>query len=153
MALTLSSSAFRDGEKIPRRYTGDGEDVSPPLHWDGVPEEAKALVLICDDPDAPAGTWDHWILYDIAPQITDLEEGIPPGEIVAGVGMQGRNDFGNLGYGGPAPPRGKAHRYFFRLYAVAAATGLRPGARKEEVLGEIRRHTLDRTELVGLYQR
>ena len=122
MALVLSSSAFKDQEQIPRKYTGDGADLSPPLSWEGVPENAKGLVLICDDPDAPAGTWDHWILYDITPGATNLEEGIPSGEVVPGIGKQGRNDFGNLSYGGPAPPRGKPHRYFFRLFAVDAGT-------------------------------
>ena len=153
MALVLSSSAFKDQEQIPRKYTGDGADLSPPLSWEGVPENAKGLVLICDDPDAPAGTWDHWILYDITPGATNLEEGIPSGEVVPGIGKQGRNDFGNLSYGGPAPPRGKPHRYFFRLFAVDAPTGLRPGATKDKVLSAIKDHTLAKTELVGLYSR
>lgn len=153
MALVLSSSAFNDKERIPRKYTGDGADISPPLKWEGVPDNTKGIVLICDDPDAPAGTWDHWILYDITPEGTNLEEGIPSGEVVAGVGKQGRNDFGNLGYGGPAPPRGKPHRYFFRLYAIDAPTGLEPGATKDEVLSAIEDHTLAKAELVGLYGR
>ena len=153
MALTLTSSAFEDQERIPREYTGDGEDLSPPLSWEGVPEGTQGLVLICDDPDAPSGTWDHWILYDVSPQNTNLEEGIPAEDVVAGVGKQGRNDFGNIGYGGPAPPRGKPHHYSFRLYAVGAPTGLDPGASKQDVLDAIQDHTLAQAELVGLYGR
>lgn len=153
MALALSSSAFENEGRIPRKYTGDGDDISPPLSWEGVPENTKGLVLICDDPDAPSGTWDHWVLYDLTPQSTNLEEGVASDDVVAGVGKQGRNDFGNIGYGGPAPPRGKPHRYFFRLYAIDAPTGLQPGARKDQVLRAIGDHTLATAELIGLYGR
>ena len=132
--IHLTSPAFTEGGMIPREFTCDGADRSPPLEWSGVPRTARSLVLICDDPDAPGGTWSHWVLYDLAPSITSLDEGVAadlvatlePKTVVKQPRLtvsQGRNDFGKIGYGGPCPPRG-VHRYFFRLYALDQRTEL-----------------------------
>jgi Raf kinase inhibitor-like YbhB/YbcL family protein len=153
MSLGLFSSAFNDGDTVPKRYTADGDDKSPPLDWMDPPDGTQSFVIICDDPDAPAGTWDHWVIYDIPGEKNEVEEGIPATEKVWGIAQQGTNDFGNLGYGGPAPPPGKPHRYVFRLYAVAGMTGLEAGASKEEVLSAIDDRVVARAELVGIYQR
>ncbi|MCX7590232.1 MAG: YbhB/YbcL family Raf kinase inhibitor-like protein [Kiritimatiellae bacterium] len=153
MTFKLASSAFAEGAAIPVKYTGDGPDISPPLTWTDPPAGTKSLVLICDDPDAPVGTWVHWVLYDIPPTTRSLAEGIPTIGTVPGVGKQGKNDFRRLGYGGPAPPPGKPHRYFFKLYAVDVETGLAPGATKTEVLKAIEGHILAETRLMGTYKR
>jgi len=151
--MKISSSAFEEGGTIPQKYTCTGEDVSPPLSWSDAPKGAKSLVLICDDPDAPVGTWVHWVLYALPPTITKLEEGVPPeGEVLNGA-KQGRNDFGNLGYGGPCPPPGKPHRYYFKLYAVDMKPELKPGATKAEVLKTIKGHILDESQLMGRFGR
>src|SRR5262245_50894443 len=112
MALTVTSTAFREGQPIPKQHTGDGKDVSPPLQWSAVPEGTKGLALVCEDPDAPRGTWTHWVLFNLPATTQGLPEGVPAQETVLGGARQGKNDFGKLGYGGPAPPRGKPHRYF-----------------------------------------
>ena len=138
---------------IPRKYTCDVEDVSPPLSWTQPPAGTKSMVLICDDPDAPVGTWVHWVLYNLSPDVTELPEGVPPNEIVLGGAMQGTNDFRRIGYGGPCPPRGPAHRYFFKLYAVDYQPKLRPGARKKDVLKAIEGHILAEGQLMGRYKR
>lgn len=153
MSLGLFSRAFNHNETIPKKHTADGDDKSPPLDWKGVADNTKSFVLICDDPDAPGGTWDHWVLYDIPGEKNEVEEGIPTTEKVWGIASQGVNDFGNLGYGGPAPPPGDPHRYVFRLYAVDGATGLEPGATKEQVLKAIEDKITAEAELIGLYQR
>lgn len=121
--FTLSSPAFKEGETIPKHFTADGQDVSPPLTWSGLPEGTKELALICEDPDAPHGIWFHWVIYGIAPTISSLPEGVTSGVPMPerpGMAMQGRNSWPkeNIGYRGPSPPPGKPHRYFFRLYAL-----------------------------------
>ena len=151
--LELKSPAFTHGQVIPEKYTGDGTDVSPPLQWGNAPEGTKAYVLISDDPDAPVGTWVHWVVYDIPADVTTIDEGLPTVETILGGAKQGMNDFNALGYGGPAPPPGPAHRYFFKLYALSAPTGLGPGASKEDVLSAIDGKILGEAELVGTYQR
>jgi Raf kinase inhibitor-like YbhB/YbcL family protein len=153
MAMKLTSSAFAQGERVPEKHTGDGADVSPPLAWGGAPAGTKAFVLICDDPDAPVGTWVHWVLYDLPPDTRALPEGVPAAKTVPGGAAQGVNDFRKLGYGGPAPPPGKPHRYFFKLYAVKAPTGLEPGATKQQVLKAIEGRVLAQAELMGTYSR
>lgn len=157
LTITLTSTAFAEGATIPRVYTCDGEDISPPLDWSGVPEATRSLALICDDPDAPRGTWTHWVLYDLSADVTQLQEGIPPHErVVLGPGgvaaRQGRNDFGKVGYGGPCPPRG-THRYFFRLYALDDRPELGAGATKERPIGAMRGHVLAEGRLMGTYSR
>jgi len=148
MAIQLSSSAFDEGEPIPVKYTCDGEDVSPPLRWSGVPAGTRSLALIADDPDAPRGTFVHWILFGIPPQTTELVEG----QQLSGV-AQGRNDFGRTGYGGPCPPRGNPHRYFFKLYALDTDLQLPPGATKQDLLRAMEGHIIAEGQLMGVYQR
>jgi len=150
MTIQVSSPAFEAGGRIPTKYTGEGEDVSPPLRWSGAPGETRELALICEDPDAPTPhPFVHWVLYRIPPETTSLEEGgIPPGA------LEGTNDFGRTGYGGPMPPRGHGpHRYHFRVYALDAGLQVRPGLGKDELLAAMEGHVLDRGELVGTYER
>jgi Raf kinase inhibitor-like YbhB/YbcL family protein len=153
MSIEVTSSAFDDGDFIPARHTCDAEDVSPPLEWTGVPEAAKSLALVCDDPDAPMGTWVHWVIYDIAPSLSELAEGISPSEVTTDGAKQGVNDFRRTGYGGPCPPPGNPHRYFFTLYALELEPGLPAGASKADLLRVIEGHVLAEGRLMGRYQR
>ena len=150
--MRLTSPAFPDGGSIPPQHTCDGADVSPALEWSGAPEAAKSFALICDDPDAPAGDWVHWTVYDLPPASTGLPEGVPPTDDVLGGGRQGRNDFRRIGYGGPCPPGG-THRYVFALYALDRMLRLRGGAAKAEVRAAIRKHVLAESRLTGKYSR
>jgi Raf kinase inhibitor-like YbhB/YbcL family protein len=145
--MELSSEAFADGEPIPPRYTCEGEDVSPPLTWSDVPEGAVTLALVCDDPDAPSGTFTHWIAWDIDPGGGGLAEGeAPPRE--------GQNGFGKVGYGGPCPPPGHGtHHYRFRLYALEADPSLDDGADREKLEGALETEGIANAELVGTYER
>jgi hypothetical protein len=152
MELDIRSSAFEEGELIPIKYTCDGEDVSPPLSWTQPPKEAKSMVLICDDPDAPMGTWVHWVLFGLSPDTLELAEGISHEKDVLGGAKQGLNDFRKYGYGGPCPPGG-THRYFFKLYAVDTHVSLNAGATKNEVLNAIKGHILAEGQLMGRYSR
>lgn len=148
----IKSSAFKDGERIPRKYTCDGENISPPLTWKDVPSGTVTLAIISDDPDAPSKTWTHWLIFNIPPEINSLPEGVKTvGEFENGI-IQGLNDFGNLGYGGPCPPFG-VHRYFFKLYALDKRLELEPGASKEELLEAMKGHIIEKTEIIGLYSR
>jgi Raf kinase inhibitor-like YbhB/YbcL family protein len=151
--MQIQSSVFDEGATIPKRHTCDGEDVSPQLFLSGIPDGAKSLVLICDDPDAPVGTWVHWVLFGLSPDTRELPEGVPPDAGILGGATHGRNDFGNLGYGGPCPPPGPAHRYFFKLYAVDTEPVLNAGATKPEVLRAIEGHILAEAQLMGRYGR
>ncbi len=154
MKLTLTSPAFAEGRPIPTKHTGDGKDVSPPLQWGGVPDGTRSLALICDDPDAPVGTWVHWVLFNLPPTTTELPENVPPAENVANGAKQGQNDFRHLGYGGPAPPPGEPHRYFFKLYALDCEVALRPGATtKRDLAKAMEGHVLAEGQLMGTYQR
>lgn len=153
MAILLRSDVLQPGQPIPARYTCDGGDRSPPLAWAGAPAGTRAFALIVDDPDAPGGPFTHWVLFDLPAEARELPEGLPPSGRLPQGGVQGRNDFGRLGYNGPCPPRGRPHRYRFTLYALDGPVGLRPGAAKEELLRAIEGHVLDRGELVGTYGR
>lgn len=153
MAFSLSSSAFAAGAEIPEQYTCEGADASPALSWRGAPAGTKAFALIADDPDAPVGTWVHWVLYDVPADTTELAKGVPTDATLRTGAKQGVNDFRKTGYGGPCPPPGKPHRYVFTLYALDAPTGLKPGARKADVLRAIQGHVLAQTELIGTYKR
>ncbi len=149
----LSSTAFEQGKPIPGRFTCDGLDISPPLEWSGAPEGTKAFALICDDPDAPVGTWDHWLIYDLPPTLAGLPEGAGKSSPVPAGVAEGKNSWGKPGYGGPCPPSGKPHRYFFRLYALKSPLGLKAGATKAELLAAMQGHVLASAELVGTYGR
>ena len=153
MTIELTSTAFSEGEMIPTRYTCDGEDISPLLAWSGVPEAAQSLALICDDPDAPVGTWVHWVLYDIPPTYAGLTEAMPTTQVTPYGAKQGVNDFRRVGYGGPCPPPGHPHRYFFRIYALDIEPGLPVEARKEDLMRAMEGHILAEGQLMGLYQR
>ena len=142
--LKVTSPVFTHGEVIPRKYTCDGEDVNPPLNIEGLPEGTESLVLIVDDPDAPMGTWDHWIVWNIPPSNRIEEDSVP--------GTEGLNDFRRRSYGGPCPPSG-THRYFFKVYALDTRLDLRPNCRKRDVEGAMKDHILAKGEVVGLYRR
>ena len=145
--MKISSSAFQDGSVIPSKYTCDGEDINPPLEIKDIPEGTKSLVLIVDDPDAPMGTFLHWLVFNINPDVSLIEENsLPEGAV------QGRNDFGKENYGGSCPPSGE-HRYFFKIYALDSKLELAAGSNLKEVEEAIRGHILDEAQLVGLYQR
>src|SRR2546425_812332 len=153
MALKVQSSAFTEGSTIPAKHTCDGADVSPAVSWSGVPAEAKSLALICHDPDAPAGDWVHWVLFDLPSSLTQLPEGVPKEAELKGGGRQGMNDFSRIGYNGPCPPRGPAHRYYFTLYALDKMLGLPAKATRDEVLRATKGHVLAETQLMGRYAR
>ena len=155
MALVVSSSAFAPGGTVPARFSCDGADRSPPLTWSGMPHGAVTFALIVDDPDAPGGTWVHWVLFNLPASVAALPEGVPAAGDLPQLGgaLQGRNDFGKLGYGGPCPPPGRAHRYFFRLYALDAALPLRAGTGRREVESAMRGHVVGEATLMGTYAR
>lgn len=145
--MKLTSPAFKNNEKIPAKYTCDGDDINPPLQIDEVPTNTQSLVLIVDDPDAPAGDWVHWTLWNINPQIKEITENSIPKEAV-----EGMTDFGKPGYGGPCPPSG-IHHYFFKLYALDTQLNLAPSINKTKVVLTIQGHILAQAELIGLYSR
>ena len=155
MAFTLSSTAFASGGPIPTGHTCDGADGSPPLSWAGAPDGTVAFALIVDDPDAPAGTWVHWVLYDLPHTVTSLPADVAKTEHPPRLGgaRQGRNDFRKIGYGGPCPPKGPAHHYHFKLYALDDVLGLPAGASKRDVERAMEGHLLAAAELVGTYAR
>ena len=152
-ALPIESDAFEAERTIPQRYTCDGEDLSPPLSWAEPPSGTLSLVLICDDPDAPIGTWDHWVLFNIPATARSLPEEVPADPIVEGAGVHGSNSWDRLGYGGPCPPKGGAHRYYFRLYALDTKLDLEPGAGKKDVEKAMQGHILAQGQLMGRYGR
>lgn len=153
MAFSLSSSAFQSGGEIPKKYTCDAADVSPELAWNNAVSGVKSFALIADDPDAPAGTWTHWMMYELPPDTSMLEENVPKTDQLPNGARQGRNDFKRIGYGGPCPPPGKPHRYFFRLYALDAKLDLKPGATKSELEQAMKGHVIGQAELMGKYGR
>lgn len=153
MSIDLTSTAFQPGATIPKQHTGDGADRSPPLRWSEPPSGTKSFALICDDPDAPRGTWVHWVLFNLPSQLCELEEGVPTTEVLAHGAKQGKNDFGKFGYGGPAPPKGKPHRYFFKLYALDIALDLLVGTTKAQLEKAMKGHILAEGQLVGIYGR
>ena len=153
MAFELRTPAFTPGGDIPAKHTCDGQDLSPALRWSGPPANTKSFALIADDPDAPAGTWVHWVLYGILPTVRELPEGVAPRDTVPSIGIQGINDFRKVGYGGPCPPRGTAHRYFFKLYALDIELTLAARKTKADLLKAMEGHLLGRTELMGRYSR
>jgi Raf kinase inhibitor-like YbhB/YbcL family protein len=150
--ISISSEAFQAGGVIPKEYTCDGSDVSPALSWRGIPENAKSIALIMDDPDAPGGTFVHWVLFNIPPGMTKLPRGVPENRTLNDGSSQGITDFGRIGYGGPCPPGG-THRYYFRLYALDTMLNLQPGASRKQLDDAMRGHILAQGELMGNYKR
>jgi Raf kinase inhibitor-like YbhB/YbcL family protein len=156
MTLTLTSPAFKDNERLPVKHTGEGEDVSPPLDWAGAPAGAKSFAVICDDPDAPLGTWDHWLIWNIPADRKGLPEGVAKTETVADLGgaRQGNNSWPKIGYWGPMPPKGHGnHHYIFRVYALDAVLDLPAGSKKKALEAAMKGHVLAEGKLVGLYSR
>ena len=153
MALEIRSPAFQKEQFIPAKYTCKGKDVSPPLEWSGVPEETRSFALISDDPDAPMGTWVHWVVYNIPAEKRGLPEDVEKTEVLKDGTKQGMTDFGRVGYGGPCPPPGSPHRYFFKLYALNAKPDIRDGITKEELLTAIKAHIIEEAEIMGKFQR
>jgi Raf kinase inhibitor-like YbhB/YbcL family protein len=151
--LQVSSAAFDNGGLIPAKYTCAGEDFSPPLGWDNVPEGVRSMALLVEDPDAPGGTWVHWVLYALPAEARELAEGVEPSETTGGGAQQGTNDFNRNGYSGPCPPGGSSHRYFFRLYALDAELSLGGDAEKADLLKAMEGHILGVGQVMGTYQR
>lgn len=151
-SLTVQSPAFAHASSIPREYTSDGANISPPLQWNAPPRGTRSQVVLCEDPDAPSGTFTHWVLYGVPPTVTELDAGLPRGATLPGGLRQGVNDFEQTGYGGPRPPRGELHHYHFRVFAldaeIAPATATRP-----RVLDAMRGHVLAEGELMGTFRR
>jgi len=153
MALTIKSPVFNDGEIISPKYTCKGEDVSPPLAWQGAPEGTKSFALICDDPDAPIMTWVHWVAYDIPPDVDELYESVSKESMLPDGTKQGRNGFRKIGYGGPCPPPGGPHRYFFKLYALDTMLNLEAGLTKKALLKAMEGHILEEAQIIGKFRR
>lgn len=152
MTLSISSAAFASGQSIPAKYSCIGRNISPDLAWTNAPAAAKSFALIVDDPDAPAGTWVHWVLFNIPVSTNRLAEAVAPGAQLADGSLQGKNSSGNLGYDGPCPPSG-THRYFFKLYALDTVLNLSSGAGKEQLLKAMQGHILAQGELMGTFSR
>lgn len=148
MVLSVLSPAFQEGNRIPTKYTCQGQDISPPLAWGEPPEGTQSFALILDDPDAPGGVFTHWVLFNIPSDSRELPEAVLPSGA-----LQGKNDFGRIGYGGPCPPPGRPHRYQFTLYALDQRLDLEAGVFKKQLLGAMQRHVLGSGQLTGIYQR
>ena len=153
MALELTSPAFKPNDAIPKEYTCDASDVSVPLRWKNAPDGTTNFALIVDDPDAPRGTWVHWVLYDLPATVSELPAGVGHEDSLPNGAKQGKNDFGKIGYGGPCPPSGPAHHYHFRLYALDRMTGLKPRGTKQQLLDAMKGHVLAEAQLIGTYKR
>jgi Raf kinase inhibitor-like YbhB/YbcL family protein len=153
MAFTIRSAAFEEGGAIPVEHTCDGADRSPALSWSGAPAGTRSFALVVHDPDAPSGDWVHWVLYDVPAERGDIPAGVPARPAVEGVGTQGMNDFRRVGWGGPCPPRGPAHRYRFRLLALDAKPGLAPRLVRDALLESVRGHVLAEASMMGRYAR
>jgi Raf kinase inhibitor-like YbhB/YbcL family protein len=153
MALEIKSPAFEDGGSIPEDYTCKGRDVSPPLTISGVPKGAASLALICDDPDAPMGAWVHWVIYNMPAGTEGLEEDVPKVDKLPNGALQGMTDFRRVGYGGPCPPPGGPHRYYFKLYALDSMLGLKSGATKKALLEAMKGHIIAEAQLMGKFKR
>ncbi len=152
MAMSMSSEAFKAGESIPSKYTCDGQNISPALEWGEVPSSVQSLALIMDDPDAPSGTFVHWVYYDLPESLRGLPENVPADEHPSSGGAQGKNGAGRTGYMGPCPPSG-THRYFFHLYALDTKLDAAPGLTKDQLLQSMQGHIVAQGELMGVYKR
>jgi Raf kinase inhibitor-like YbhB/YbcL family protein len=152
MTITVNSTTFQDGGMIPSQYTCDGPNISPPIEWAGLPTAAETIALICDDPDAPAKVWVHWVAFDVPATRSGLPEAVPPEGTIPGGGRQGANDFGKVGYGGPCPPSG-THRYYFKVYALDTQLDLDSTTTKDRLLRAMEGHVLAQGQLIGRYRR
>ena len=137
---------------IPKKYTCDGQNVSPPLSWSPIPSGTKSIAILCEDPDAPAGIWVHWVMYNIPPDATGLSESVPSDKVLKDGAKQGINDFRKIGYGGPCPPGG-THRYFFKIYALDISLAAEPGITRNDLLKAMEGHVLGQGQLMGRYKR
>jgi Raf kinase inhibitor-like YbhB/YbcL family protein len=153
MTLELTCTAFRNGDAIPKPYTADGQDISPPLKWADPPSGTRSLTVICEDPDAPRGTFTHWLLFNLPADARELSDNIPNEKTLPNGVRQGANDFGKIGYVGPSPPPGKPHRYFFKLYALNQMLDLPAGSTKDQLKGAMKGHVLAEGDLLGIYGR
>jgi Raf kinase inhibitor-like YbhB/YbcL family protein len=151
-AMTISSAAFADGQAVPDKYTCHGQDISPPLQWSGAPAQTKSIALTVEDPDAPSGTFTHWVIFDMPATTSGLSENVSKTATLPDGSEQGKNSFGNTGYNGPCPPGGKTHHYIFKVYALDAPVTLDSGSSREELLNAINRHVLAQGQLTGTYQ-
>ncbi len=152
-AISISSDVFENGGMLSSEYTCDGSDVSPGLSWDGIPEGTQSIALIVDDPDAPGKTWVHWVIYNIPANSSGLPAAVPKNKTLDDGSLQGKNDFGRIGYNGPCPPPGKAHRYFFKVYALDTTSGLKSGVTKSQLEAAMSGHILAQGEMIGKYGR
>jgi len=152
MVIKVKSPVFDEGEPIPTRYTCSGVDVSPPLSWTLLPENTVSIAIICEDPDAPGGLWTHWVIFNLPGDTAGLEEHIMGREILDNGAVQGMNDFGRVGYGGPCPPGG-THRYFYKVYALDMELDLTPRSSRAELLEAMEGHILDQGQIMGYYTR
>jgi Raf kinase inhibitor-like YbhB/YbcL family protein len=153
MSLELTSTAFQEGGSIPKQCTADGRNVSPALKWQDPPAGTRSLALICEDPDAPRGTFTHWVIFNLPAESRELGEGVPAEPTLPNGATQGTNDFSKVGYGGPSPPPDKPHRYSFKLYALDRTLDLQPGATKAQLLAAMKDHVLSEAQLIGKYGR
>ncbi len=153
MGITVTSTAFAAGKPIPVKYTGQGENISPDLSWRDTPDGVVSFALICDDPDAPAGTWVHWTMWNIPPTSTGLAQGVASDATLPDGSVQGVTSSGRHGYGGPMPPKGNAHHYYFRVYALDTMLSLPASANRAQLDAAIRGHILSQGQLMGTYQR
>ena len=153
MIITVTSSAFKEGEFIPKKYSGEGVDVSPPLTFSGMPAGTKSIAIICNDPDAPVGNWVHWVIFNIKPDTKSLAENLPKTLKILETANQGSNDFRKIGYNGPMPPPGKPHRYFFKVYALDTMLKLTDGIKKAELEKAMKGHIIAEGQLMGKYKR
>jgi Raf kinase inhibitor-like YbhB/YbcL family protein len=152
MKIKVTSPAFEEGGMIPPKYTSDGENVSPPLNWEGVPEGTKSIALVSDDPDAPIGTWVHWVMWNVPADATHLSENVPPDENLPDGSRQGITDFRSHGYGGPSPPSG-THRYYFKIYALDTKLDISSNSKKADLLKAMEGHIITEGQLMGKYKR
>jgi Raf kinase inhibitor-like YbhB/YbcL family protein len=150
--IQITSTVLQDGQPIPDKYTGHGDDVSPPLQWSGAPMQTKSLALICEDPDAPPGMFAHWLVYNLPPTTTSLDENVPKGQTIVYGFLQGKNGFGNIGYNGPNPPAGKVHHYVFKVYALDIILLLPGGGDRGDLLSAMDGHVIGEGELTGTYE-
>lgn len=153
MKLQVSTNAFQPGTEIPQKFTCSGEDLSPEISWTDLPEGTQSVAVIVDDPDAPVGTWTHWMVYDLPPSIQKLAQERPRTASLDDGGLQGKNDFGNLGYNGPCPPPGKPHRYFFKVYALDQKLEIPAGATRKALDEALKGHVLAEGEVMGTFAR